>query len=171
MGIPPQGPNNTYLTAPLKSNHLWPHHRRMVRLVAEGLQISEICSLTGFTEGALTRILATPHFQAEVQRLVDKAEEAAVDVRGELQQMAPEASAVLAEDLTMEIHDLQERKHRSAVARDILDRVGISAGSKIPSGGIHFHKHKHEAKEMTDEQLRDDVMDLTRAEDGSFEST
>jgi hypothetical protein len=142
----------------------------MVRLVAEGLQINEICSLTGFTEAAITRILATPHFQAEVERLVEKAEEAAVDVRGELLQMAPRAAEVLDEDLSMEINGLGERKHRAAVAKDILDRVGIGGGSKIPSGGIHFHKHKHEAKQMTDEELRDEVMELTKAEDGSYES-
>jgi hypothetical protein len=106
-----------------------------------------------------------------VERLVERAEEAAVDVRGELLQLAPRASEILDEDLNMEIHGLNERKHRASIAKDILDRVGIGAGSKIPQGGIHFHKHRHEVKEMSDEDLRNDVFDLVKVKDGEYESS
>ncbi|MHA2066615.1 MAG: hypothetical protein ACXABY_19760, partial [Candidatus Thorarchaeota archaeon] len=121
----------------------------------------------GFTPAAITRIIATPHFQAEVERLVEKAEENTVDVRGELTQMAPRAAEILDEDLNMEIDGLAERKHRADIARDILTRVGISGTKPIPQGGLHLHKHTHVEK-MTDEELRDDVMDLTRSKEGDY---
>jgi hypothetical protein len=169
MGIAPQGENFNYLTPGLKSGYLWPHHRKMIRLVVCGCTPSEIKSLTGFSGGAITRILASPHFQAEVERLMEISEEIAVDIKEDLKQLAAPAIEVLTEDVNMEVNNRFERKLRQDAAKDILDRAGFRKNSPINTGGNHLHLHEAEAKEMSDKDLQDDVMDLVKVSNDKFE--
>ena len=169
MGLNPQGENNTYLTEPLKSGYLWPHHRKMIRLCVAGCTPSELQSLTGFSGGAITRILATPHFQAEVQRLQEISEDIACDIREDLKQLASPAIEALSEDVNMEINNRFDRKLRQEAAKDILDRAGFRKNSPINTGGNHLHLHEAEAKSMTDKDLQNDVMDLVKVSGEEYE--
>ena len=169
MGIAPQGEDFNYLTPPLKSGYLWGHHRKMVRLVVAGCTPGEIASLSGFSSGAITRILASPHFQVEVQRLMDRSEEIAVDVRQDLKLLSQPAAEVLAEDVHMEINDRFDRKLRQDAAKDILDRAGFRKNSPMIRGDLHLHKYEAEAKEMTDKDLQNDVMELVKVSSNEYE--
>lgn len=169
MGLNPQGENNTYLTAPLKSGYLWPHHKKMIRLAVSGCTPQEIQSLTGFSGGAITRILATPHFQAEVARLTEVSEDIACDIREDLKQLAGSAIEVLAEDVNMEIDNRFDRKLRQEAAKDILDRAGFRKNAPVIGGDLHLHKHEAEARGMSDKDLQNDVMDLVKITSDEYE--
>jgi len=169
MGLNPQGENNTYLTPPLKSGYLWPHHKKMIRLAVSGCTPQEIQSLTGFSGGAITRILATPHFQAEVARLTEVSEDIAVDIREDLKQLAVPAIEALAEDVNMEINSRFDRKLRQEAAKDILDRAGFRKNSPTNTGGNHLHLHEAEARGMSDKDLQNDVMDLVKITSDEYE--
>ena len=143
--------------------HLWPHHRKMARLAAAGLQPGEIASLTGFTEAHISRILGSPAFQAILGELELRADAQAVDLREDIKKLATLALENMAEDVTMPIEDRKDRQVRQKASTDILDRAGYRKQDK-PVGDLHLHKHTHVEK-MTKEELRDDVMDLAKSED------
>ncbi len=166
MAKPPQGENNTYLSPSI--SYLWPHHRKMARLVMDGATPGEIVSLTGFSSGQISRIMGSPHFQAEVNRLTEMAEEIAVDIRKDLNQMASKAIENLDEDLHMEAGTLAERKVRQDASQDILERAGYRRGATIITRDLHLHKHETEAKEMDTKDLVDEVMDLTKTAEGGY---
>jgi hypothetical protein len=147
-----------------KITYLWPHHRRMARLAASGLTPGEIKTVTGFSEGQISRILGTPMFQAVLHSLEKRADEQAVDLREDIKRLAEIAVENLSEDLSMEIADRGDRKIRQEASKDILDRAGYRKSDRPIHGDLHLHKHDH-VHEMSDEELRDDVLDLVKTED------
>lgn len=159
------GRENRGLTA---ANHnpiiqVRPWHRAIARAVAMGMRPTEIAEKYGYTNAHITRIMGSPLFKAEVARLEAQIEIGALNVRGELEQMAPRANEVLDRELEMDPTNLMERRLQVGVAQDILDRTG-HGGKAAPS--LHLHKHEHrEVKDMTDEELYREVMEMAQEEE------
>ena len=147
--------------------HLWPRHKSMARMVALGLGMEDIRMATGFTAAHVSRIMGSPMFQVEVERLSAQVEDNLItDVRKDLQDMAVRAVQVLDEDLNLHVDgDLKARKLRQNAAFDVLDRNGIGKHSDAPKE-LHLHQHleKH-VHGMSDEELAEDVMDILIEED------
>ena len=170
MPAGPQGPNGTYLTAPMLSRPRI-HHIHMARLVVMGCTPGEIAEVTGFSPVQITKILASPLFQKEVARLAGEADTSAIDLRQELQSLALKAMVNLEEDLHIadgidpnELTNFQ-RRLRNSTSMDVLDRVGL--GNKTAGSGVSLHLHKHEEQHvhaMSVDALRNDVMELLRGE-------
>jgi len=127
------GQHNRGLTPSI--GQLWPHHRSMARLFLEGATPGEVATITGFSPGQITRILNSPLFQAELQRLESAAEIEAVSVDRELKRMSLKAVEILEENLHSE-NISRELKTKSAF--DVLDRAGH--GKK---DGVQRHEHLH----------------------------
>lgn len=149
-----------------------PHHRSMARaLVAGGLTPKQLALSFGFTFGHVSRILQTPLFEAEVDRLTRMAEMENVDIRQDLAEMGERSLEVLDEDIHIAATDaegnpiplgIRERYLRNKSARDVLDRIGLRKESNAPTS-LHLHKHDHRSVEaMSGEELREEVMDLVK---------
>lgn len=135
-----------------------PWHRALARAVASGMRPNEICDAYGYTAAWITRIISTPLFQAEVARIEAQAEDVAVDVRRDLNVMAPRAVEVLDERLD----DGEDKRLQLDAAKDVLDRVGHG---KQNAPSLHLHKHEHvETKKLTDEELYRDVVEMAQEE-------
>lgn len=169
MPTGPQGPNGTYLTAPMQSTPRI-HHRYMAQLFASGYTPIEVAEWTGFSPVQVTKIQASPLFQKEVQRLMAQGDKAVSDFRQELQTLAMKAMMNLEEDLHIsddkdpaELTNA-ERNLRQRASFDILDRIGLGK-REIHIGDLHLHKHdeKH-IHAMSETDLRNDVMELLRGE-------
>ena len=111
-----------------------PWHRALARAVASGMRPGEICAAYGYTPAWITRIMETPLFQAEVARIESLAEIQAVDVREDLNSMAPRAVEVIDECL-----DGEDKKLKFEAAKDVLDRTGHHKNTQ----NLHLHKHEH----------------------------
>lgn len=147
-------------TPQIKQLRTW--HARMARFVACGTRPSELARLFGYTESAITTIISSPLFEAEVGRLVGEEEHQAMDIRASLEMLQPRSLTVIAEDLMIEGNDPKLRKIRNDSALEILDRTGY--GKKIePQQHLHLHAHK-EVKEMSDEDLAKEALDLLEEE-------
>lgn len=136
-------------------------------LVAGGLTPKQLALSFGFTFGHVSRILQTPLFEAEVDRLERQAEMEGIDIRQDLANMGERSLEVLDEDIHMTGTDdqpmeIRERYLRNKSARDILDRIGLRKESNVPTT-LHLHKHDHTTVEsMSKDELRDEVMDLVK---------
>jgi len=142
--------------------NLKPHHQHMARLVACGASPGDLAAITGFSSGQISRILASPLFQAVVARLTGQIEETAVyNVRQELEQLANKAVEIIAEDLHRPVSSHVERVQRTRVAFDVLDRAGYGKKEQ-PNLNLHLHKHDvREVSNMGTDELLQDVLDLS----------
>jgi len=144
------------------------HHRHMAQLFATGLTPTEVAEYTGFTAPQVTRILAAPLFQKEIQRLQKEADAKSVDLREALNTLALKAICNLEEDLHMadgkEPSEMTtpERRMRQAATFDVLDRIGLGK-KELHVGELHLHKHDEQhIHNMSETELRNDVLDLLR---------
>jgi len=135
-----------------------PWHRALARATAAGMRPNEICAAYGYTPAWVTRIMSTPLFQAEVARIESLAEIEAIDVREDLNRMAPRAVEVMDECLDQ----TEDRKLQFDAAKDVLDRTGHARNN---SPALHLHKHEHvEVSKLTDEELYRDVIEMAQEE-------
>ena len=112
------------------------HHVSMASaFVIGGLQPTELANAFGFSKGQISRILQTPAFRVEVQRLRKLRDRALLEAQRELIEGAREAVNVLIEDTKMDPQrDPGLLRIRQAAANSLLDRVGLGAkgeGSNI----------------------------------------
>lgn len=138
-------------------SQLWPHHRAMARMFIEGMQPGEVAEVTGFSAGQVTRILHSPLFQAELERMMSEAEDYSVRVGSELKRMAVRAIEILDENLH---NDSASRELKTKTAFDVLDRAGHGK-----QAGVQRHEHLHahfekKVKEMERGQLYEAVEDM-----------
>lgn len=166
MGRIPEGDEEEGGYASPSITHIWPHHRKMARMVTAGMQPSELAAVSGFSLGQISRILGSPLFQTEVARLESAADDIAVDIHLDLQKLSSAAIENLDEDIHMDITTPEERKIRQTASFDVLNRAGYAKKERPTFGALHLHKHDevHIAK-MSDKELLDDVMDLVAEED------
>lgn len=149
--------------------HLWPHHISMARMFASGCQPQDVALVTGFTAGQISRILGSPAFQAELNRLREAADEETVyNIREEISRLAQKAIENLDEDLHAPVRNNQERRTRQAASFGILEKAGYVRPEK-PMGPreLHLHKHDHyeNPKDMTTEDLARDVLDIASGDE------
>jgi hypothetical protein len=139
-----------------------PWHRAMARMVAAGARPGEIAESFGYSPCQISIIIGSPLFQAEVSRLESQADAEAISVRQDLQIMSTRAIEVLDEALETPVKDWQDRAKRIDAAFGVLDRAGYGKKEQ-PQEHKHLHLHA-EVKQMSDEELLKDVLDLTNLE-------
>lgn len=139
-----------------------PWHRAMARMMAAGARPIELATGYGYTPAQVTKILESPLFQAELARIESQAVCEAVSVREDLQVMSARAIEVLDEALDMPVEDWQDRARKIDAAFGVLDRAGYGKKDQ-PVVQKHLHLHA-EIKNMSNEELLKDVLDLTAAE-------
>ena len=148
-----------------KITQLWPHHRNMARMFAQGMEPGEVAQATGFSNSQISKILGSPLFQVELERITAIVEYEDIKVSKEIKQLAKRATEVLAENLYgAEI----DRRLKTASAFDILDRAGY--GKKVEQKAQdHRHLHLHKVvKEMDQKELLGEVMDMIEMEEEEF---
>ena len=148
---------------------LWPHHRHMARMFAEGATPGEVAVVTGFTPGQVTRILNSPLFEAEIMRLESMAELETTNVNGELKRMARRAVEILDENMNADDNSAVSRELKTKSAFDVLDRAGY--GKKE---GVHRHEHLHahmhrKVEEMPTEQVYEAITDMLNEDEEVME--
>jgi hypothetical protein len=134
--------------------------------VSMGLRPGELALLYHMTPAAITTIVHSPLYKAEVARLEALADLSVIDVRKELQLLQPRAMEVIAEDLYDKNVD---RKLRSATAFRILDKTGFPDGAPIQRSVNINLEGSLDPKEMSKEELYREVMDMVESEEGTFE--
>jgi len=114
------------------------------------------------TPGQVSRVFASPLFQAELERLEALDEFAAFDARKELKLRQPKALEVIDEVLG---NESLPSTTRARVAFDVLDRTGVTKGEAPKE--LHLHQHLHqEVKKMTDEELAKEAAMLLEEGEG-----
>ena len=141
----------TGLSPPIKQLRPW--HRSMARHVALGQRPSDLCRHYDYTPGQISRIIQSPLFVAEVERLQSGMEEETCDVRKELQSMLPRSLEVIEEGLFS-----TDSKRKDLAAFEILDRTGFGKHQAVQKH-LHLHAHK-EVKELPDDELEAAVLSL-----------
>ena len=160
--------------APIKQLRHW--HKSMARMaVAKGARPLELSKIFGVTTVHMTRILESPLFLAEMNRLEALADYESLDMKAELRMRQPKALEILDDILVGEIdgEDVPLRM-RKDVSLEILDRTGYGKGAAVQK---HLHLHQEgEIKELSDEELdariggllderAGDIIDLTEEEE------
>ena len=155
--------------------HLRPQHRSMARAVALGAQTpTQLGETYGFSLGQISRIMGSPVFQAEVARLELDMDIVATDYAKDLQLMGEQSLQNLDEDLRIPIaQDPVARKLRNQTSLEVLGMLGISKSTNSPAivnnilniGGTVKHA---EVKEMSETELRQDVLELIEGAEGSY---
>lgn len=143
--------------------HLWPHHRSMVRAAFEGARPGELSEAFGMTEGQISRIMNSPLFQAELARLEAEADIALTEARRNLKVLAGKSVELISQEMEAlsDAESWPERKLKIKTCFDVLDRVKVVPDT--PQVNIHQHLHAHVEK-MSDNELFRDVMDLAKEE-------
>ena len=141
--------------------HLWPHHRSMARLFIEGAQPGDIAKVTGFSLGQISRILGSPAFQVELNRLSEAADTNAVDVQAILREHAPRAAAVLVEDLYQDPEGNDKaRSSRQKAAQDVLDRTGFGRSLEAPKQPSGINLTQVNINKLSTNDLFTQVMEI-----------
>jgi len=154
--------------------HLRPWHRSMARSVALGAQSpSQLADAYGFTPGQISRIMGSPVFQAEVARLSRELDIVSMDVAKDLQIMGERALQNLDEDLNIVPTSMDQRKLRNSTSIEVLGMLGISKSSNSPAIvnnilNISSGSEHKEVEKMSEQQLREDIMELTEDGKGTY---
>lgn len=177
MGVNPQGEWNEDTRQCLglspSIDQARPWHQSMARCVVfAGARPMDLVRQFGYTPGQISRILGSPAFQTECQRLMEQVEEANLDMRKEVQVLANRAIMNIADD--MYIDPSEDHRAREIRQRASLEVLGMAGVRQTGGKGINIliDNSTHSAKEVDDlelGELRDEVIDLCAGEDGSFE--
>ncbi len=129
---------------PLQQVRHW--HKAMARAaVAAGRRPGELAKIFGISVGQVSKILASPLFIAEVERLEAMAELEVVDMGTELKLRQSVALRNIDEVLLCD-----DQGKAADMGLNILDRTGYG---KNPNVQKHLHLHKHAVEEITDDEL------------------
>lgn len=157
-GLPPPDHSSYFAGEVYPLQVLRPLHRLMARsLVFTGQAQKEIGEVFDLNQSTVSRILRSPLFQAEVARLEAGVEIQTQGLMADLLILAKTATEVLDRELQGNPSSLEARKHQTSVAFGVLDKV-VKGG---PSVHLHKHQHEEEAKDLSDEDLFREVIDLT----------
>jgi hypothetical protein len=143
------------LSPPIQQLRPW--QRSMARHVALGLRPSDLAKHFDYTPGQISRIIQSPLFVAEVERLQSGLEESSCDVRRELETMLPRALENIDESLYS-----PDPKRRDTASFEILDRTGYGKQQGVQRH-VHLHAHK-EVEKMSDEDLESAVYEMLQVE-------
>jgi len=143
------------------------HHRNMARdMVAGGLTPSQLARIYGFSKGQISRIIGSPAFQAELRRLENGSDVAAMDIRDEVSRMAYVAIDNLKDDLTMDITSDKDRRLRQNASLETLALAGVKKSDR-PIGSLVVTDNRTQVNinGLTDEELRERVFKLASGDD------
>lgn len=146
-----------------------PHHISMARAVALGnLRPNELATAFGFSLGQVSRIMGSPAFKAEVLRYQQDAQIVELDMNKVLRAMTEKALSNLDEDIEIDPVDLDHRKLRQNASLEVLGITGVKK-----SGGNHFYFQQNNTqnintKDMDENDIRDEILQLTQERDGTF---
>ena len=136
---------------PLQQVRHW--HKAMARAaVAAGRRPGELSQIFGISKAQVSKILASPLFVAEVERLEAMAELEVVDMASELPMRQSVALKNIDEGLVQK--DLGKRVDLSL---EVLDRTGYG---KNPNVQKHLHLHKNVVENMSDDELDNRIENL-----------
>jgi len=132
-------------------------------MVAGGLRPGELAIAYGFTPGQITKIINSPLFESELDRLERGQEDKTRNLREDILKMSERALEVIDDDLRIEERGSRERQR---AAFDILDRAGF--GTKRTFGLVKVEGDlvgfKQEVRQMKSEELHDEVMGFIEAD-------
>lgn len=111
-------PTNSYI--PKKG--LSPRHREIMRRVAVGERQCDIAADMHLSERALSIIVNSPLFQAELEKMMEKIDQTVYDAMGELVKLQPDAVEAIQSSITQT--DLPVLRFNAA--RDLLNRTGVN---------------------------------------------
>lgn len=141
---PPRTAAETY-------RNIWPRHREGLRLIAQGYRVGEAASAVGLSTSGLSNLANSPLGRARMNKLQGQRDQNAINVRAQLDALAPKAMKVL-EDI-VENGSSNGRNisvaGQARAAQDILDRTGYGAVKKIETnreGGMTIEQW-HEWRE------------------------
>lgn len=128
------------------------HHQKMAVEVAAGARIKWLAEKWGYSEGHMGRIVGSPVFKAEVERLQAGAVMDVLSIHDDLKRAAKKAVEVMDTELNMPVkkREVRQRRLRLDAAFGVYDR----AYPRVEQGQhVHLHKHAHEVRGMSDEDL------------------
>ena len=141
-------------------------HKSMARdIVAGGLTQGQIATHYGMSASQVSCIMGSPAFIAELKRLEEGADVAALDVNDHLKRMVPKALDNIEDDLDMDVENHLERQVRQKASLEVLGITGIKPTGH---GGIKINIGDHNTQvnvgELSDDELREDVLNLASGE-------
>ena len=172
MGMFQQGIGGVGLSPHIAN--LRPLHRSMARAVALGTKSPmQLSQAYGYTPGQISRIMGSPVFQAEVQRLERELEIVSFDYAKDLKLMGERAMQNIDEDLHMPTDTLDHRKLRNQTSLEVLGMIGVRKSGGM--GGItnilniNDNRTMKEVNALDESEIRDEVMNLLEGKDGTYE--
>lgn len=117
--------------------NLAPHHRAMARLAAQGARPGDLALRFGLSSPQISKIMASPLFQSEVNRLSEGFEAAAGEAELELVGLVPKALEVIAEGLHGSTEGPEAtitKKEKRHLAFEVLDRTGYGKKGELHIG-------------------------------------
>ncbi len=114
--------------------NLWDRHHEMIRMTVMGMKEREIALIMGLKEETVKRTLCSELAQRQLRILRTERDKGSVDVANEIRRLSIEAVRVLEE--TMQSDD---SRLRFTAAKDVLDRAGFGAPTKVVGQMLHAH--------------------------------
>jgi hypothetical protein len=109
----------------------------MARLAAMGARPGDLAERFALSSAQVSKILASPLFQSEMNRIADGLEFGAIEAQKELVGLQPRALEVVAEGLfasTEGPNPVITKREQRKIAFEILDRTGFGKKSDIHVG-------------------------------------
>jgi hypothetical protein len=124
-------------------------HREVARLSFEGYAPHDIATRLHIPVSRVNTLLKDQLCQAYLQRLYDKADSHVIDVRKKLASLVVKAIDCQEQILTKYSEKAVPFNVVASVAKDVLDRNGYAAPTKVE----HFHGHftKNDLKELMEQ--------------------
>lgn len=106
---------------------LSPRHREAMRRLASGQSIAQVADQLGYSNKHLSTIAASPLFKREMERMLNRMDQAAYNALAELRRIQPKAVKTYSDLMTQD----EFQTLRFTVAKDLLDRTGVGVGKMI----------------------------------------
>lgn len=136
-----------------------PWHREIIRLAAMGKRPNEIALVVDLGKEQISRILGSPLVIAEINRLQELADYEAVEMVTAMKMRQGLALSAIDRGL----NQVDDNK-AAIIGFELLDRTGFGKTAKHVHAHAHAHVHK-DVKEMSDEELLNDVLDITEVKE------
>jgi hypothetical protein len=151
---------------------LRPWHMSIAQAVALGnARPNEICDLYHMSPSQVSAIMGSPAFQAEVQRLQSEHALVQHDMAADIRLMAKRALEIVDEDMDVNPSEPANRKLRQNAALEVLGIAGIRKVGGT-GGRVNFLQYNDNrsvsADEMDEDEVRNELMDLLKGNDGTY---
>lgn len=118
--------------------YLWERHKEVARLLISGMRPVDIARKLGYTQAWLSTMMNSPVFKDYVNKLSERKDEGAIDIRAQIAEGAQVGVSELlkilkGEDIYAEGVSVQQR---IKVAQDFLDRDGHAKITKVQTQSV-----------------------------------